>query len=264
MQTCSDKGIQLHFIPPRAPHFGGLWEAAVKSAKHLFVRGVSQASMTYQELETVMIEIEAILNSRPLVEMSSNPNDLTALTPGHFLIGEALTAQVDPSSRAARGGLAERWKMVTKVKHEFWQRWTKEYLNELRFRQKWKEETDNAKPGMMVIIKEDNLPPLSWSLGRIVNVYKGDDGAVRVADIKTANGICTRPIRRLAPLPIQEDEPLPSTSKQHQEHTSNDEDAHQPKRAKRIHVVDKTLQGSNYYKQSRNTSTIPKKNITGS
>jgi len=93
---CSAKGIEFKFIPPRSPHFGGLWEAAVKSAKHLLQRIISEASLTYEELETAVTEVEAILNSRPLTPTSSDPNDLTALTPGHFLIGESSAPPAKP------------------------------------------------------------------------------------------------------------------------------------------------------------------------
>lgn len=142
---CSNKGINFNFIPPRAPHFGGLWEAAVKSAKHLLLRSVSTASLTYEELETVVVEVEGILNSRPLTPMSNDPADLTALTPGHFLIGEALTAQVDKRSENTKCNLLSHWKLVGQLKAEFWKRWSNEYLTDLQQRHKWKNTLQTSK-----------------------------------------------------------------------------------------------------------------------
>ena len=84
------KGVNWHFIPPRAPHFGGLWEAAVKSFKRHFTRVAGAALLTYEQLHTYVVGIEAILNSRPLTPISSDPDDFVPLTPGHFLIGTLL------------------------------------------------------------------------------------------------------------------------------------------------------------------------------
>jgi len=201
MRECSNKGIAFKFIPPRAPHFGGLWEAAVKSAKYLLVRSMSTASLTYEELETIVIGIEAILNSRPLTSMSADPNDLSAITPGHFLIGEPLTAMPDPHERDANINIVQRWELVSRLKHSFWRRWKDEYLNELQYRHKWKTESENLRENDMVIIKDDNLPIMKWPIGRVHKVYRGNDGKVRVADVKTAHGICKRPLNALAPLP---------------------------------------------------------------
>ncbi|XP_037959288.1 uncharacterized protein LOC119688691 [Teleopsis dalmanni] len=206
ISACSTTGINFHFIPPRAPRFGGLWEASVKSAKYLLLRSISTASLTYEELETVVVEIEAILNSRPLTPMSNDPNDLTALTPGHLLIGEALTTHVDSRSKPEKHTLVSRWNLVSQLKHNFWKRWSNEYLMELQQRNKWKTQSANIQLGDMVIIKEDNVPVMQWPLGRIVHVYKGTDGHIRVADVKTSAGIFKRPIHRLAILPVNTDD----------------------------------------------------------
>ncbi|KAH8395733.1 hypothetical protein KR222_001385, partial [Zaprionus bogoriensis] len=82
----SRKGCEFVFIPPRAPHFGGLWEASVKSAKHLFLRTVGNELLTAEELGTLHTSVEAVLNSRPIGALSVDPNDGEALTPAHLLI----------------------------------------------------------------------------------------------------------------------------------------------------------------------------------
>ncbi|GFT14892.1 integrase catalytic domain-containing protein [Trichonephila clavipes] len=93
----SAEGIEWKFIPPRAPSFGGLWEASVKSIKYHLRRVVSGSNLTYEEFLTVCIQIEGILNSRPLCPLSSNSDDLNALTPAHFLIGRSMTSVVEPN-----------------------------------------------------------------------------------------------------------------------------------------------------------------------
>ncbi|XP_055390590.1 uncharacterized protein LOC129619373 [Condylostylus longicornis] len=158
----AQKGIQFNFIPPRSPHFGGLWEAAVKSTKKILRHALKSASLTFEELSTVTAEAEAVLNSRPITPMPSDPNDFTALTPGHFLIGEPLTAV--PENRESEQKLTSlsRWKLVTSIRQHFWKLWTDEYLSNLQKRNKWKEINENVKPGMLVVIKEENNIPFIY------------------------------------------------------------------------------------------------------
>ncbi|XP_075150685.1 uncharacterized protein LOC142224785 [Haematobia irritans] len=202
-RECATRSITFHFIPPRSPHFGGLWEAAVKSAKGLLIKEISSASLTYEEMETIVIEVEAILNSRPIAPLPNDPNDAAALTPGHFLIGEPLTAQVDVTARATTSTLAKRWELVSRIKHQFWKRWSQEYLNELQQRNKWQTASQNLQLGTIVAIK-DNLPVMNWRLGKVIETYPGSDGFVRAAAVKTSSGIIKRAIHLLAPLPLEQ------------------------------------------------------------
>lgn len=92
-----EDGIRWHFIPPGSPHFGGLREAVVKSVKYHPRRIIGENKLTFEEMSTLLCQIEACLNSRPLCANTADPTDLTALTPGHFLVGSDLLTVPEPS-----------------------------------------------------------------------------------------------------------------------------------------------------------------------
>ena len=203
LKFLSNEGIKWSFIPPGAPHFGGLWEAAVKSFKHHFARTVGNTLLTFEQLETYVIEIEAILNSRPLTPLSSDPNDFRSLTPGHFLIGEPLTSFPQADLRSLPCNRLSAWQQVQARTQHFWARWHKEYLNELTVRSKWKSGSSGSiSVGSMVVLKEENLPPLRWNLGRVIETHPGADGIARVAIVKTTSGTYKRCLKKLCPLPV--------------------------------------------------------------
>lgn len=133
-----EQGIQWHFSPPGSPHFNGLQEAAVKATKYHLKRVIGSTILTFEEMTTLLSMIEAILNSRSLTPLSSDPNDLQVLTPSHFLIGEALLNlpdntynEVGPLNRLSR------WQHVQHMHDNFWKIWSKQYLSNLQVRTKW-------------------------------------------------------------------------------------------------------------------------------
>lgn len=201
--ACLKNGIDWKYIPPRSPHFGGLWESAVKSAKTLLIRYLGESSLTYEQLLTVVIQIEAILNSRPLTPLTSDPNDLEALTPGHFLIGAPLTALPEPDVTDCKLSNISKFRQIMYIQQHFWKRWSAEYLHLLQQRMKWQIESQNLQPGTLVVIKESNAPPMRWKLGRVEAVYPGSDGLVRVASVKTQTGKYQRAVQNLCPLPVE-------------------------------------------------------------
>jgi hypothetical protein len=201
--TLSNENIQWKFIPPRTPNFGGLWEAGVKSVKYHIKRVVGETVLTYDELYTLLTRIEACLNSRPLVPMSNDPNDLTAITPGHFLIGEALTAPLEPDLTELKINQLSRHQLLERLRQHFWKRWRTEYLSYLQGRTKWQSPSPSLQPGDLVLLVEDNVPPLCWPLGRIQQVHPGSDGNVRVVTVKTNRGTYKRGVRKVCVLPIE-------------------------------------------------------------
>ncbi|XP_011858966.1 PREDICTED: uncharacterized protein LOC105556478 [Vollenhovia emeryi] len=202
-QYLSDRSIKWHFIPPYSPHMGGIWEAGIKSAKTHLKRVLGNPLVTFEEFYTLLTEIEAILNSRPLTPMSSDPNDFSALTPGHFLIGSSLTAIPQVDLQDTVSNRLTRYQLLIKLLQHFWSRWSREVLSQMQPRNKWKScnLTDSLKPDTLIILRDDRLPPLQWKLGRITEIHPGKDKLVRVVSIKTSNGIVQRSLSKICIVP---------------------------------------------------------------
>ncbi|XP_011858760.1 PREDICTED: uncharacterized protein LOC105556288 [Vollenhovia emeryi] len=199
----SEQSISWNFIPPQSPHMGGLWESAVKSCKNHLTKVAGLTSLTFEELTTVVTQVEAILNSRPLTPMSADPTDLNALTPGHFLIGRSLASIVEPDVLDVKMNRLNRYQVLEQMRQSFWKRWSTEYLTQLQHRTKWKEVQAIVREGTMVVLREQGTPPLNWRLGRITEVHPGKDGLVRVVEVKTTTGIYQRPLSKICILPVE-------------------------------------------------------------
>ncbi|GFT05288.1 integrase catalytic domain-containing protein [Trichonephila clavipes] len=184
-----DENINWKFLPPRAPNFGGLWEAGVKSFKFHFKREAGNSRFTYEEFLTIMTQIEGILNSRPLTPLSTDIDDLSVLTPAHFLIGRPITSINEPNIIHIETNRLNIYQRLTKIVQSIWKKWSNNYLSNLQQRSKWKFEKDNARVGDLVLIKEDNLAVNKWLMGRLIEVFPGKDNRIRVVTIKTQHGV---------------------------------------------------------------------------
>ncbi|XP_067644906.1 uncharacterized protein [Eurosta solidaginis] len=159
---CLNNGIDWRFILPRSPHFGGLWEAAVKMTKQHLYRTIGSALLGFDELRTLVCEISAVIKSRPLVPISENPDDLDVLTPGHFLIGGPFTALPVPDLTPLNHNRLDSWQRVTYLQQIFWKKWSEEYLSLLQQRAKWRTPHTNIQINDIVCIKDENFPPLKF------------------------------------------------------------------------------------------------------
>ena len=128
------RGTEWVTIPPRAPHFGGIWEAAVKRMKHHLRRVVGTQILHYEELSTILCQIEAVLNSRPLVPLSGDPNDLQVITPSHFLIGGSPN---EPGRQESKTPLNCHYRLLQQIQKDFWKMWKKDYLGSLQLKKNW-------------------------------------------------------------------------------------------------------------------------------
>ncbi|XP_062537725.1 uncharacterized protein LOC134206062 [Armigeres subalbatus] len=205
LEFCQSRGISWSFNPPKAPHQGGLWEANIKCVKSHLNRVLNESYLTYEEMHTLLVQIEGILNSRPLVQLSDDPKDYEALSPAHFLVGRELTAVAEPLYEDLKENTLSRYQLVQKRKQCFWRRWSNEYVTNLQRRGKWFKDPTMLQKGLLVILKEDNTLPKHWKMGRIEEVYPGKDGIIRVVSVRTNNGVYRRPTTQLAVLPVNEE-----------------------------------------------------------
>ncbi|XP_055589044.1 uncharacterized protein LOC129741345 [Uranotaenia lowii] len=201
-----DSGITFRFIPARSPHFGGLWEAGIKSFKYHFRRIVGQKSYNVDHFLTIVTQTQAILNSRPIASHPDHPQDLEPLTPGHLLIGEPLISIAEPDITDLNPNRLNRLQDMKRTVQDFWRRWARDYTSQLHQRSKWKQPSSNVQVGQLVLLQQDNLPVLQWPLGRVEKIFPGNDGRVRAVLVRTAQGQYKRGVTEISILPIDPDE----------------------------------------------------------
>ena len=150
------------------------------------------------------METEAIVNSRPLTPVSDDPTDLEAVTPNNFLIGRA-NPEIPPDTAVDETTThRKRWRLVQYISQQMWKRFRLEYIPQLSPRAKWRRPVRQICENDIVLITDDKLPRCQWSLGRVIKPLPGEDGTVRVAEIRTAAGTSVRPVSRLCLLEAQE------------------------------------------------------------
>ncbi|GFV09718.1 integrase catalytic domain-containing protein [Trichonephila clavipes] len=196
----SKSSIDWHFIPPSSPHFGGIWESGIRSVKFHLKRVLGETILTFEELTTLLTQIEGLLNSRPLSYVNDSDIEcISTLTPSHFLTGDVLLSVPEelPSSSNHR----DRWELLQNIKRGFWKKWSSEFISSLQPRKKWQDAQPNLKEDDIVLIKEEG-PPGTWPMARVLQVHPGNDGLVRVATVKTQDSVFKRPVHKLHKLPI--------------------------------------------------------------
>ena len=194
--------IQWRFNPPGGWHHGGVFEAVIMSAKKALRAILGESKTTDEELPTVVVEIEGILNSRPLTYCSSDPSDEQVLTPKHSFYGQ-MGGQLAPR---VIDHLAfnprNRWQFTQDLISDCWRGLMKEYLSTLNTRNKWVEEKRNIAQGDVALMVDPGNPPAHWPLGRIQEVFPGPDGEVRVVRVRPGGKDYVRQITKLCPLKL--------------------------------------------------------------
>ena len=148
-------------------------------------------------LQTVLCEVEGMLNDCPITTLSEDPNDLEPLTPNHLLLMKG--KPILPPGLFAKTDLyaKKRWKQIQYMADLFWKRWVREYLPLLQERQKWTKEKRCFMPGDIVVVVDSTAPRGSWVLGKILKTFPDRKGLVRCVRLKTKTNVIDRPVTKI-------------------------------------------------------------------
>ncbi|XP_065076354.1 uncharacterized protein LOC135699956 [Ochlerotatus camptorhynchus] len=200
--TFTSANTKWTFIPPSAPHMGGAWERLVRSVKAAIGDAYREGKLNDEELQTVIVKAEGIVNTRPLTYLPLDSAESESLTPNHFLLGSSNGVKqpsvcIEPQQGVSR----DLWNHIMRQLNRFWQRWLKEYLPVMRRQTKWYDEARCVQDGDLVLIADEGQRN-GWTRGIVIESIIAPDGHVRQAMIKTAGGVLRRPVSKLVVLDV--------------------------------------------------------------
>ncbi|XP_062703537.1 uncharacterized protein LOC134285991 [Aedes albopictus] len=201
-EAFTDARTGWNFIPPSAPHMGGVWERLVRSVKAALTVLQDGRRLTDEVLLTTLAEAEDLVNSRPLTYAGLSPEASEALTPNHFVKGPEVAVERVPKTDEGEA-LRDLYKRSQALTDRLWKRWVAEYVPAINQRTRWHAEVQPISQGDLVHIADEGARK-SWTRGVVSKVYPGPDERVRQALVKTAKGEFRRPVAKLAVLEIQE------------------------------------------------------------
>lgn len=203
-------GIKWHFNTPASPHHGGAWERLIQSIKKVMNEILKTKSPRPEVLHTVMVQVEAVMNNRPLTYVPIEPNTEAAITPNSLLLGRSSGLPFLKTTTKNDEICRKYWRQAESIANQFWRRWVSEYLPTLTRRTKWFSNVNPVQIDDIVVIVDPNTKRNNWPLGKIVSVYPGRDGNVRSVQVKTATGVYDRPVSKIAKLDVKPDDDVTS------------------------------------------------------
>ena len=193
------EGCNWIFNAPQASHGGGVWERMIGATRRILdsvLADLGPKRLTHEVLTTLMAEVTAIVNARPVLPVPSDPEMPEILTPATLLTQKSRALKSIPGNFSSTELYSKQWRQVQHLANMFWTRWHKEYLPTLQPRRKWQDETRNLKEGDLVFLHSKESPRNYWPLARITEAYVSTDGKVRKVDLLTAKDGSTKSYTR--------------------------------------------------------------------
>ena len=213
--------VKFHQIPKRAPWWGGMWEVMVGVTKRTLKKVLGRSLLELRELETLLKEVQAVVNDRPLTYVSADPLDLAPICPSQLVLGHRVTelphASIsaddihDPDYSNDPDQVTRAQRRRSLLYGHFITRFKQDYLPALREQHIYKNKrktpfTETVSEGQVVQIHEDG-PRVGWKCAVITGLIRGPDGQVRAAELRTVSGKTNRPISKLYPLEVSSKDP---------------------------------------------------------
>lgn len=179
-------GCEFVMNPASASHMGGAWERQIRTIRSVLTSILDHSSkrLDISSLRTYLYEVMAIINSRPLTHLLSDPTAPQPLTPNHILTMKSSVVLPPPGEFVKEDlYLRKRWRKVQYLANEFWTRWKREYLLNLQQRNKWYKTQRNAKINDIVILMDNSLPRNEWRLAKVTKVFPSEDGVIRKLEL---------------------------------------------------------------------------------
>ncbi|XP_046856152.1 uncharacterized protein LOC124449257 [Xenia sp. Carnegie-2017] len=213
--------ITWQFIVEKAPWWGGFWERLIRSVKRPLRKVVGRTNLTYDELHTIVVEIEGVINARPLTYVYDDEEAVSLpLSPSHLVYGRRITTMPNSEHfeiQSTYQSLTRKAKHHKNLLQRFILQWRNEYLLALR-EQYTSKSRGNQNPeiavGDIVIIRNDQTKRIFWKVAKVEQLLQGGDGITRAAQVRVLRGdsshshLLRRSIRQLIPIEVHQEEDI--------------------------------------------------------
>ncbi len=192
------RNVKWTFNPPAGSHHGGVWERCIRTVRKVILATLKEQQLDDESLNTLMCEVESVVNGRPITKLSDDPRDSEPLIPNHLLLLRS-GSNVPPGIFCVQDSYGRRrWRQVQYMADLFWRRWLKEYLPSLQQRQKWSIPQRNFVVNDIVLVLDESRPRNNWPLGRVIEVYtNAGDKLVRSVKVRTSSSELVRPVDKI-------------------------------------------------------------------
>ena len=202
-----ENGTTWIFNPPHSSHMGGVWERLIGVARRildamLLENSMAKGHLTHEVLVTFLAEVSAIMNSRPLTTLSTDPDDPYPLSPSLLITQKPDVLVTSPDAALDfKDMYRSQWKRVRHLADVFWSKWKVQYLQSLQERRKWQKDRRNISVGDVVLMIDKQASRIQWPMGKVVRTFPSADGRVRKAEIRISRdgktSLFIRPVSEL-------------------------------------------------------------------